>query len=185
MSIKYPNDFILPSGSKLYVIINETLDTNVKLHNNVSNIITLKPLYNCKTNQYFNQSQNGCFDKLFIDYDWQYSEDVANVIFIKFTEMNLNLVDFLKNWMLMFHLRNLRLSIDYTNSLLIDFDTKTVNFTINSKDSLIGGIILDVTVNQGLYSTYNSLNTSIFLNQRNFSIKLFDYYVLSSQTKAL
>ena len=180
--INYPMNTILSNTSNAFVTVNNS-NNSINLRNNISNVVQLKPLYKCLNNQYFNELQQVCKVKKIIDYNWQYSNSQENIILIQFTELNTKIQESLLNWMLIFRIRGLKLYIDYNHFLSFDNNSNTLIYTYLSNSSIIGGMTLDINVNESLYNPINILNNTIHLNENNFTIKLFDYYILPSQIK--
>ena len=143
------------------------------------------PLFNAlcnETYEYFDNQTNKCIKKTLIDFSWSYGDE-ENIIVLPFTNINSKIVTEIFNKAL------LCLSIDsflYSKDYIYSFDNSSnqITITFNYTKQLVGDVYLHLSLNQSLYTTINYLNKTAYLVNRNYDIKLLNYYFLSESVKS-
>jgi hypothetical protein len=134
--------------------------------------------HDCDPNtQYFNNQTQFCMNKFMIDFSWSYGAE-SNIILLPFNDLNSGIGTAIINESL------LCLSIDtltYPQDYLYSFinNSNTMSIIFQYKKEIIGGVYLHLSLNQSVYTNINLLNQTAYLQNRNYDIKLLDYYFLS------
>ena len=143
----------------------------------------LKPNRLCQSGQYFDSNTLQCQDQLLITYDWSYTT-TPSLITIQFSALNPSIIQALNTGtLLLFNVPTKQLNIDYTLSVSLNENLALLSLTINNNVSFVSGVLLDVTANHSYFNFLNNNNDDFYLQESNFTIKLLEIYILSSQTQ--
>ena len=179
--INYNKNYTYNSSDSIKITVNNSNpNVNYKGTKGSNNSFQMQFLNGCLSSEYYDYIANSCKKKKIIDYNWKYSV-WPNTVFIKFTDINNEISYGISNNLLEFTIPSLN-SLDYNYTLSFDNKSNVLSFSLFTSMEIVGGILLEVLSNKSVRNSINLFNTSIYLNDKNCTIKLMENYRLSTLT---
>lgn len=182
----YPNGTeLLSSKSPLMTINFENSNDAFFVQNNNNLSVQLVKSHNCQENlEYYDELTDQCVKKFVNDFMWTYGE-TNNEILLNFLDLDANLIKkIMEDSLLVISIDGLNYQNEYKYSL--SNKSNTISLLFNYSVQVIGGPYLHISLRQSIYMILLFENKTYNLENRNYDIKLLDYYFLTvSQIKMI